>query len=47
MQAAIALCYFCENHGPRSVMICQPMRNGLREKASNVSTDGKYEIFDF
>ncbi|KAI1720081.1 vesicle coat protein involved in golgi to plasma membrane transport domain-containing protein [Ditylenchus destructor] len=27
MQAVITLCYFCENHGPRIVMTCQPMRN--------------------
>uniref|UniRef100_A0A915CUA4 Folliculin/SMCR8 longin domain-containing protein n=1 Tax=Ditylenchus dipsaci TaxID=166011 RepID=A0A915CUA4_9BILA len=33
MQAVIALCYFCENHGPRIVMTCQPMRG------SNSQTD--------
>ncbi|CDG24097.1 Folliculin [Caenorhabditis elegans] len=27
MQAVIALCHFCENHGPRVVMTCQPMRD--------------------
>uniref|UniRef100_A0A183BKY9 UDENN FLCN/SMCR8-type domain-containing protein n=1 Tax=Globodera pallida TaxID=36090 RepID=A0A183BKY9_GLOPA len=27
MQTAVALCYFCENHGPRVVIACQPMRN--------------------
>ncbi|KAL6736060.1 hypothetical protein Aduo_006450 [Ancylostoma duodenale] len=27
MQAVIALCHFCENHGPRVMMITQPMRS--------------------
>ncbi|KAL3095270.1 hypothetical protein niasHS_007369 [Heterodera schachtii] len=27
MQTAVALCYFCENHGSRVVVVCQPMRN--------------------
>lgn len=27
MQAVVALCHFCENHGPRVVMTCQPMRD--------------------
>ncbi|KAJ1365566.1 hypothetical protein KIN20_025937 [Parelaphostrongylus tenuis] len=26
MQAVIALCHFCENHGPRVMMVTQPMR---------------------
>lgn len=36
MQASISLCYFCENHGPRSVMICQPLRNSSHEKALDI-----------
>lgn len=27
MQAVIALGHFCENHGPRVVFTCQPMRS--------------------
>ncbi|KAI6196921.1 Folliculin [Aphelenchoides besseyi] len=32
MQAVIALCYFCENHGPRVVMTCQPMRSKIQKR---------------
>jgi hypothetical protein len=35
MQAVFAaLCYFCENHGPRIVFTCQPMRD--KEKYKNM-----------
>lgn len=27
MQSVIALCHFCEKHGPRVVVTCQPMRS--------------------
>ncbi|CAI4233410.1 unnamed protein product [Auanema sp. JU1783] len=27
MQAVIALCHFCEDHGPRVLVTCQPMRS--------------------
>ncbi|KAI6172161.1 Protein of unknown function DUF477 domain containing protein [Aphelenchoides besseyi] len=41
MQAVIALCYFCENHGPRVVMTCQPMRS----KSQKRSTDDELPNF--
>lgn len=36
MQAVIALCHFCENHGPRVMMITQPMR-GTSSKVRQLS----------
>ncbi|KAI6242771.1 hypothetical protein M3Y99_00183900 [Aphelenchoides fujianensis] len=33
--AIIALCYFCENHGPRVVLCCQPTRNPPEQKQPN------------
>ncbi|WKX93623.1 hypothetical protein Q1695_011132 [Nippostrongylus brasiliensis] len=37
MQAVIALCHFCENHGPRVMMITQPMRSVPSASSSSVS----------
>ncbi|EFP07673.1 hypothetical protein CRE_26476 [Caenorhabditis remanei] len=39
MQAVVALCHFCENHGPRVVMTCQPMRDvDDKDSSCNPST---------
>ncbi|VDO28035.1 unnamed protein product [Haemonchus placei] len=53
MQAVIALCHFCENHGPRVMMITQPMRSLPSASSSSVSliefdqispgTDGEHD----
>ena len=47
MQTALAaLCYFCENHGPRVVFTCQPMRTsdldleGLEKAKCSSNFDG-------
>lgn len=37
MQAVIALCHFCENHGPRVMMITQPMRSVPSASSSSMS----------
>ena len=46
MQTALAaLCYFCENHGPRVVFTCQPIKTSElkldgRERAVHSNSDG-------
>jgi len=54
MQTALAaLCYFCENHGPRVVFTCQPMRTsdldleGLEKAKCSSNFDGIFLLFIF
>ncbi|KJH43691.1 hypothetical protein DICVIV_10285 [Dictyocaulus viviparus] len=41
MQAVIALCHFCENHGPRVMMITQPMRSTPSPSSSSTTISSK------
>ncbi|CAJ0919943.1 unnamed protein product, partial [Mesorhabditis belari] len=39
MQAAIALCHFCETHGPRVVITCQPIRDASNSQIFPENSD--------
>lgn len=41
MHAVTALCYFCENHGPRVIMTCQPMRSNRSYSRKTTINNGE------
>lgn len=45
MHTAIALCYFCENHGPRIVVTCQPMRNSELPRTNGSKMEEKSDKY--
>lgn len=44
MQAVISLCHFCETHGPRVLMTCQPMRSMPLDLPETCSPIGEIKI---